>query len=218
MAPWQTRACRAGGPWLTAALSATLMLSGCSNFQVLDCATTDWEALGVEDGAAGADPDALDHYRTVCDRQGTAMDLVAYGVGTAAGLRVYCVAETAFALGVGGDEAFTGCPSDLSAAFAQAYADGRTAFEAEQAATALRQQIRHKQQERDAVELDLEAAQAQVRADGLGLAARAEWLSKANDLIRQRQALERELAGLQGRLASTQSLLAQATDGEAGDP
>ncbi|MEO0425658.1 MAG: DUF2799 domain-containing protein [Pseudomonadota bacterium] len=194
------------------------LLGGCGNFQVLDCASTDWEALGVEDGAAGADPETPDHYRTVCDRQGSKMDLVAYRVGTAAGLRRYCVEPTAFALGARGDDAFTGCPDDLSRAFARAYADGRTAFEAEQAAKALRQQIRYKQQERDAVELDLEAAQVQVRADGLGLGARAQWLAKVNDLNRQRQALERELAALQGQLATTQSLLAQATDGEARDP
>ncbi|MEM9388346.1 MAG: DUF2799 domain-containing protein [Pseudomonadota bacterium] len=183
----------------------------------MDCATTDWEARGAADGAAGADPAVLRRYRSVCERQGADVDLVAYRVGTAAGLRRYCVVQTAFALGAEGAELFRGCPEDLADVFTQAYADGRQAYEAEQVAQSLGQQIRYKRQELDAVEVDLEAAQIKVRAAGLTLAERADWLATGNGLVRQRQLLERELADLQGQLTTTQSLLVQAAQGDPAD-
>ncbi len=185
------------------------LLHGCATLEVVDCENADWEQVGEEDGAAGAGPTTVDQHRATCARQGAEVDLVAYRAGMAAGRRRYCTPSNAYALGAQGEALPRVCPEDLRRAFERAHQAGHEAWQVHSAIEELRRAIRIKQQEIDAVEVDLEGAQAQVRADGLSLKQRAEWLSLANTLARQRQSLGVALQDLEEQLAATQSLLAQ---------
>lgn len=79
----------------------TLLLVGCVSTPSLkadDCATTNWQAIGYEDGKRGADSKHILRYMKTC--QGTtAPDRPAWEIGRQKGLTEFCTPNNAYNLG-----------------------------------------------------------------------------------------------------------------------
>ena len=53
-------------------------MSGCASMSADECAVSDWNAIGYEDGAQGYTADRLGNHRKACAKHGVAPDLQAY--------------------------------------------------------------------------------------------------------------------------------------------
>ncbi|MEO1687447.1 MAG: DUF2799 domain-containing protein [Pseudomonadota bacterium] len=75
------------------------------------CATADWRAVGVADGARGAGPERLAEHRASCAEAGRAPDARAWARGRQDGLRSYCTPANAHAVGASGQALAPYCPA-----------------------------------------------------------------------------------------------------------
>ena len=78
-----------------------LLLSGCAALSPEECATADWQGLGVKDGNQGR-PDRAADYLESCSKAKISFDLNAYRKGRAEGLQIYCQADNAIREGLAG--------------------------------------------------------------------------------------------------------------------
>jgi len=76
------------------------------------CATADWRAVGVADGARGAGPDRLAEHRASCAAAGLAPDAEAWALGREEGLLAYCTPANAHAVGAAGASLAPYCPNE----------------------------------------------------------------------------------------------------------
>lgn len=80
-----------------------------------DCATADWRATGVGDGAAGRGEDRLNVHLEACAGSPRPVDADAWREGHAEGLRAYCTPRHALDLGRRGKRMNPICPEELRA-------------------------------------------------------------------------------------------------------
>lgn len=103
---------------------AAALLAGCaSGLPAVDCATLDWNALGLEDGKAGARPKKFEERAGACAVKRSA-DVAAYDAGREEGLKTYCTSMGGFAAGRNGENYFGVCASDAELAFFEGHALG----------------------------------------------------------------------------------------------
>lgn len=118
----------AGSMLRSSAAVLLLAIGGCATMDREECLTVDWRTIGFEDGTAGYSGDRIGQHRKACAKHGVTPDLSAYQAGRAEGLREYCVPANGFRLGSQGGSYNGMCPSDLDAAFADAYHSGRQLY------------------------------------------------------------------------------------------
>ena len=82
-------------------LLSALLLSGCAALSPEECATADWQGLGVKDGNQGR-PDRAADYLESCSKAKISFDLNAYRKGRAEGLQIYCQPDNAIREGLAG--------------------------------------------------------------------------------------------------------------------
>ncbi len=74
-----------------------LLLAGCATISPMmpetQCATTDWEKVGFQDGSRGEAPDYADNHRYACRSSQNPLDESLYATGRERGLRQYCTPE-----------------------------------------------------------------------------------------------------------------------------
>jgi hypothetical protein len=98
-------------------LISLLGLGGCASMSADECVTSDWHAIGYEDGARGYTADQLGNRRKACAKHGITPDFESYRAGREEGLRQYCQPSRGFSLGSGGARYNGVCPGDLEADF-----------------------------------------------------------------------------------------------------
>ena len=69
---------------LLAVISAGL--SGCATMSGDECMTSDWSAIGYEDGSRGYTTERLTKHRKACAKHGVTLDFTAYQDGRDQGL------------------------------------------------------------------------------------------------------------------------------------
>jgi hypothetical protein len=105
---------------------AMLALAGCATLSEQECRSGDWDAVGREDGAAGAKADQFERHRKACARHAIEPQEAAWRAGYARGLEEFCTPKGGYLAGRDGrghKELCVGKPQET--AFLQALRRGR---------------------------------------------------------------------------------------------
>ncbi len=103
-------------------------LSGCATMSGDECMTSDWSAIGYEDGARGYTTDRLASRRKACAKHGVTPDFAAYQSGRDQGLVEYCKPSRGFNVGSRGGSYNGVCSVNLEADFLDAFNAGRQLY------------------------------------------------------------------------------------------
>ena len=99
-------------------------MSGCATMSGDECMTSDWSAIGYEDGSRGYTDDRLAKHRKACAKHGVTPDFAAYQSGRDQGLVQYCQPSRGFSVGANGGRYNGVCRVDLEPDFLDAYNAG----------------------------------------------------------------------------------------------
>lgn len=105
-------------------LLAIIFMSGCGTLSKDECATADWRQIGERDGASGQQNHYLDQHTKSCRKHGIAVDAEPYYNGRREGLKRFCTADRAYALGLDAEQYFAVCPQEHSRDFQRSYVKG----------------------------------------------------------------------------------------------
>lgn len=113
----------------SACLIAAALLTACTTLapeQVAqDCAGTDWERFGLNDGKLGVSTEERVGKFGDCAEVGQPADLAAYQLGRSEGLLSYCTTESGYRVGYDGLRYRSVCPPTLEPDFLQGFEKGR---------------------------------------------------------------------------------------------
>lgn len=107
--------------WLTIVIGS---LSGCATMSSDECMTSDWSAIGYEDGSRGFTTDRFGQHRKACAKHGVTPDFSAYQSGRDQGLVEFCQPHRGFNVGSNGGSYNGVCNVNLEADFLDAYNAG----------------------------------------------------------------------------------------------
>ncbi len=196
-------------------LIALLGLGGCATMSADECVTSDWHAIGYEDGARGYTADQLGNRRKACAKHGITPDFAAYQAGREQGLRQYCQPSRGFSLGAGGARYNGVCPADMEADFVDAYNSGHQLYTLRSRVNGATNQINAKEHELDNIHDRIRSAEAKLISSETTIENRVLLLSDLKKLSERTGELEAEIAELieeraivEQRLASYQAVLA----------
>lgn len=190
-------------------LVSLLGLSGCATMSADECVTSDWHAIGYEDGARGYTAEQLGNRRKACAKHGITPDFEAYQAGRAQGLRQYCQPSRGFSVGSSGGRYNGVCPADLEAEFVDAYNQGHQLYQLRAQVNSANAQINAKKRELENVEVDMRAAEARLISSETTMEDRVLVLAELKDLSERTGQLEAEIDVLiEERAISEQQLAA----------
>ena len=90
-----------------------------------ECATSDWSAVGYEDGSRGYTSERFGNHREACAKHGVTPDFQAYQQGRTGGLVEFCQPSRGFNLGASGSSYNGVCAANLEPDFLDAYRVGQ---------------------------------------------------------------------------------------------
>jgi len=194
-----------------------LVSSGCATMSGDECMTSDWQAIGYEDGARGLTGDRLGQHRKACAKHGVTPDFEAYQAGRTSGLREFCQPQRGFNLGSSGNRYNGVCAYDLEADFLDAYRSGSQLHSLRSNVNSASSRINSKERELESVAVAVRNAEAELIAadtsiqDRILLLADLKELSERSgqldaeihELIEDRAVSQRELESYQAVLADT---------------
>jgi len=97
-------------------MAVSALLAGCESLSPAECATADWQQLGVQDGSRGRTDRAADYYES-CAKAGIAVNVGVYRAGRAQGLQSYCQPANALNEGLAGNSYEGVCPAPMNQNF-----------------------------------------------------------------------------------------------------
>lgn len=198
-------------------LTALFALSGCATMNSDECLTSDWHAIGFEDGASGQNAERLGDRRKACSKHGVTPDFQAYQSGRDEGLEQFCQPSRGFSLGSRGGSYGGVCATHRELEFIDAFNSGYHLYNLRSRVNSANAQIAQKEKgitrnkeimsEKEAI---LIATETTVQDRVLVLADLKE-LSEANgqleseivQLITERARHQQELASYEAVLADT---------------
>lgn len=196
-------------------LISLLGLSGCATMSADECTTSDWHAIGFEDGARGYTAEQLGNRRKACAKHGVTPDFEAYQAGRAQGLRQYCQPSRGFSLGSSGARYNGVCPADLEAPFVDAYNQGHHLHTLRSKVNGATNQINYKKRELEKVNDKIRAAEASLISPETTMENRVLLLADLKEYSERTGQLEAEIDGLieeraihEQQLAAYQAMLA----------
>ncbi|HSD70053.1 MAG TPA: DUF2799 domain-containing protein [Woeseiaceae bacterium] len=107
-----------------ASILALATLGGCASMSGDECLTSDWHAIGFEDGSRGYTAEQLGNHRKACAKHGVTPDFQAYQAGRLEGLVEFCKPTRAFNLGSNGGQYHGVCSAHNEGQFLDAYNSG----------------------------------------------------------------------------------------------
>lgn len=140
-------------------------LSGCATMSGDECMTSDWSAIGYEDGARGYTTDRLASHRKACAKHGVTPDFAAYQSGRDQGLVEYCQPSRGFNVGSNGGRYNGVCSVNLEADFLDAYNAGYHLY-------SLRSEVNRATSSINSKEHELEEIEDRVLQNGIDIIAR----------------------------------------------
>ncbi len=115
--------------WIALLFSlATLALGGCASMNGDQCLTSDWKAIGFEDGSRGYSASRLGNHRKACAKHGVTPDFEAYQAGHGKGLDTYCQPSRGFSLGNNGGTYNGVCSAHREGDFIDAFNTGHKLY------------------------------------------------------------------------------------------
>lgn len=186
-----------GGKWKMSFIAILVMgLSGCASMNADECASSDWFAIGHEDGSRGYTSDRLGNYRKACAKHGVSPDFQAYQSGRDQGLIEFCQPGRGFNYGVNGGQYRGVCSAEMEVGFLEAYRAGQRLHTLRAYVSTANSQIYNKENE-------LDLAEKRATATGLALVSgetttegRVLLLVELKDLSEQIGQLESEIKSL----------------------
>lgn len=180
-----------------------------------ECTTSDWHAIGFEDGAQGYTTEQFSNRRKACAKHGVTPDFEAYKAGRKKGLRQYCQPARGFSLGKNGTRYNGVCPGKLEPAFVDAYNHGFQLYTLRSRVNSATAQINAKEHELDDVNNQIRGAEARLISPETTMEDRVLLLSDLKELSERTGELEAEIDGLieeraihEQQLAAYQAMLA----------
>ena len=176
-------------------VGSALILASCATLSKEQCMVGDWQAIGYSDGVAGYYADRLSLHAKACAKAGVAPDYQAWERGRQQGLKQYCSADNAFALGRLGQPLNSVCPAEVSQRLQNINAQGREYYALSNQLREARNQLKQYQTEyiklRDGEMLNFKS-EKEARARLLSLPARIRRLrQQIADTEAQLESLER---------------------------
>ena len=138
--------------WLVIVLGS---LSGCASMSSDECMTSDWSAIGYEDGSRGFNTDRFGQHRKACAKHGVTPDFSAYQNGRDQGLVEFCQPHRGFSVGSNGGSYNGVCSVNLEADFLDAYNTGHHLYTLRSNVNRANSSINSKENELDRIEKTL---------------------------------------------------------------
>ena len=171
-------------------------LSGCATMSGDECMTSDWSAIGYEDGARGYATDRFSSHRKACAKHGVTPDFTAYQNGRDQGLVEYCQPSRGFNVGSNGGRYNGVCSVNLEGDFLDAYNAGYHLY-------SLRSQVNRANSSINSKEHELEEIEDAMLQNGIDIIAkettqeeRILLLADMKDMAEQTGQLEAEIKDL----------------------
>lgn len=146
-------------PGLICVTLAIVGLSGCATMSGDECMTSDWEAIGYEDGVRGYTPDRIGKHRKACAKHGVTPSLVDYQRGRDQGLVEYCQPSRGFKVGANGGSYNGVCNAHHEADFLDAYNAGSQLYVLRSNVNRANSAIQSKEYELEEIEEDSAATE-----------------------------------------------------------
>ncbi len=194
---------------------ALIGLSGCATMSGDECLTSDWHAIGFEDGSRGYTMDRLSNHRKACAKHGVTPDFQAYQTGRDEGLGDYCQPSRGFNLGASGSRYNGVCPSHSERYFLDAYNAGFQLYSLRSNVSNANAGINSKRYEMERIEERVSQKEVELIAGATTPERRVVLLADLKDLSERTGQLEAEIyqliedrAHYEHELASYEAIIA----------
>lgn len=184
-------------------------LGGCASMSGDECLTSDWEAIGYEDGARGYTSERLGQRRKACAKHGVTPDFAAYQSGREQGLVEYCQPGRGFDVGVNGGRYNGVCDVNLEADFLDAYNAGYHLYSLRSNVNRATSSINAKENELERIEKKMRENEALLIAKETATEDRVLLLADLKDLSERTGELEEQIKDLYEQRARYQLELEQ---------
>ncbi len=192
--------------WVALAVSG---LGGCAGMSGDECITSDWAAIGYEDGARGYTTDRISQRRKACAKHGVTPDFAAYQSGRKQGLVEYCQPGRGFDVGSNGGRYNGVCSVDLEADFLDAYNAGYHLYTLRSNVNRANSAINAKERELQRIKDEMRAKEASLISEETTTEERVLLLVDLKDLSERTGQLEAEIEDLHEQRARSQVELEQ---------
>ncbi len=179
--------------WLSLAFVG---LNGCATMSGDECMTSDWSAIGYEDGSRGYTDDRLAKHRKACAKHGVTPDFAAYQSGRDRGLVQFCQPSRGFSVGSSGGQYNGVCRVDLEADFLDAYNTGYHLHTLRSNVSHANSGIYSKERELDNIDKDVTEYEAALISDETTMQERVLLLADLKELSERAGQLEAEIKEL----------------------
>lgn len=201
-----TEIVQVGPNWVLGIVMRLLMLgftitalAGCGSISQQACLATDWTAAGYSDGASGVSVNTHEAYRGACSRlPGSPYDQAAYDAGWIEGLKLYCLPENGFEIGVQGQTYDGICSQADEASFLSAYTAGRTLFVLERAVAQHEARIRQAKYDLRNIEHRIAQTKIAIIAPDMSRAERKQLRLELDDLASEQETILSDIEAIQG--------------------
>ncbi|MGI9232290.1 MAG: DUF2799 domain-containing protein [Woeseiaceae bacterium] len=184
-----------------------LGLGGCASMSGDECMTSDWAAIGYEDGARGYTTQRITDRRKACAKHGVTPDFAAYRSGREQGLVEYCQPGRGFTIGSNGGRYNGVCSADLESNFLDSYNAGYHLYTLRSNVNRATSAINAKEREIDRIKEDMRLKEAALISDETSIEDRVLLLADLKDLSERTGQLEAEIQDLYEQRAHSQAEL-----------
>lgn len=179
-------------------------LSGCASMSGDECATSDWTAIGYEDGARGYTTERFGQHRKACAKHGITPNFTAYQNGRDQGLVEYCQPGRGFDVGSSGGQYNGVCSANLEGDFLDAYNAGFHLYSLRRNVNRATSGINSKERELERIEDKMKQKEADLISDETTTEQRVILLADLKDLSERTGQLEAEIKDLYAERARYQ--------------
>ncbi len=180
-------------------------LSGCATMSGDECMTSDWSAIGYEDGSRGFLTERFGQHRKACAKHGVTPNFADYQSGRDQGLVEYCQPHRGFNIGSSGGGYNGVCSVELEGGFLDAYNTGHQLYTLRSSVNGATSAIHSKEDELERIEDRLLAIGVELIADGTTKEQRIRLLAEMKDLSERTGQLETEVKDLYAVRAGAQA-------------
>lgn len=192
--------------WMALAFAG---LGGCATMSGDECMTSDWSAIGYEDGARGYTTAQFGERRKACAKHGVTPDFTAYQNGREQGLVEYCQPGRGFDVGSNGGRYNGVCDVNLESDFLDAYNAGYHLYSLRSNVNRATSGINSKQRELERIEDEVRENEVALISDDTTIEQRILLLADLKDLSERTGQLESEIEDLYQQRARYQADLEQ---------
>jgi hypothetical protein len=171
-------------------------MSGCASMSSEECVTSDWSAIGFEDGARGYSTEHFGKHRKACAKHGVSADFRAYQEGRDEGLVEFCQPSKGYQLGENGGTYNGVCDVAMEEEFLDAYRVGHQLYTLRSNVHGASGRISAKERELVRIQDEISEKEAAVIAEDTKTEDRVLYLADLKRLSERTGELEEEIEEL----------------------